>query len=407
MKKTIHKKLVSLGLASLLSVTLGCNPKKNEDIITDENVVSDNVFEIVEIEKPEVIEEEIISEINDVDETNVVTYAKANTNTNIYKNADKKSDKLGILFNGLSLECININDEWAEVIYDGKSAYIKTEDIDIIECIDVPNEENIPFIYSRNDLLECLNETKVAVATARVNVRSEANTNSKILNQLSKGESLEYVNDYNDEWIEVIYNGKKAYLFKEYTDIKSGYSAKNEMLDMVYMTSKTPLYDIDDNSVLTNIPRHEVAEVYGRTNDCYLVKCNGQFGYISKEHACTLGDTYVVIDISSQNLKLYVDDKLIVDTSIVTGKDTSPTYCGLFSVREKERNVYWEEFGVKVKYWMPFNRGEGMHDAKWRKKFGGDIYHEDGSHGCVNIPTKIMPTIYDNVDIGAPVLVKK
>ena len=85
MKKTIHKKLVSLGLASLLSVTLGCNPKKNEDIITDENVVSDNVFEIVEIEKPEIAEEEIISEINDVDETNVVTYARANTNTNIYK----------------------------------------------------------------------------------------------------------------------------------------------------------------------------------------------------------------------------------------------------------------------------------------------------------------------------------
>ena len=124
----------------------------------------------------------------------------------------------------------------------------------------------------------------------------------------------------------------------------------------------------------------------------------------------SLSDQYVYgmsIDISSQSLKLYVDDKLIVDTLIVTGKDTSPTYCGLFSVREKERNVYWEEFGVKVKYWMPFNRGEGMHDAKWRKKFGGDIYHKDGSHGCVNIPTKIMPTIYDNVDIGAPVLVKK
>ena len=105
------------------------------------------------------------------------------------------------------------------------------------------------------------------------------------------------------------------------------------------------------------------------------------------------------------------DDILFEDTPIVTGQATgkkkSPTYCGVFAVREKKQNVYWKEFKVKVKYWMPFNRGEGMHDASWRKKFGGKIYLKNGSHGCVNIKPSVMPKIYKNIKVGSIVLVKK
>jgi lipoprotein-anchoring transpeptidase ErfK/SrfK len=179
------------------------------------------------------------------------------------------------------------------------------------------------------------------------------------------------------------------------------------MVDMVYASSKTPLVDVNTNREFTSIPRHEVAEVYGKTDDCYLVYINGKLGYVSKEHVNSLGDTYIIIDISSQNLKLYVDDKLIIDTEIVTGKDSTPTYRGLFDVYKRGEDINWPEFGVTVRYGLAFNRGEWIHDAKWRKKFGGNIYHENGSHGCVNIPSEIMPTIYENADIGTPVLVKK
>ena len=57
---------------------------------------------------------------------------------------------------------------------------------------------------------------------------------------------------------------------------------------------------------------------------------------------------------------------------------------------------------------MPFNGNIGLHDAYWRYGvFGGNIYMIDGSHGCVNLPKEAAHKIYDNVESGTPVLVKK
>ncbi|MBQ3773496.1 MAG: L,D-transpeptidase, partial [Pseudobutyrivibrio sp.] len=58
-----------------------------------------------------------------------------------------------------------------------------------------------------------------------------------------------------------------------------------------------------------------------------------------------------------------------------------------------------------VHFWMPFNMGEGLHDATWRNKFGGDIYKRSGSHGCVNLPLSAAEKIYDIVEAGWPVIV--
>lgn len=53
---------------------------------------------------------------------------------------------------------------------------------------------------------------------------------------------------------------------------------------------------------------------------------------------------------------------------------------------------------------MPFNGGIGLHDANWRKTFGGTIYKNGGSHGCVNLPPAVAKTIYENISAGDPVL---
>ena len=45
-----------------------------------------------------------------------------------------------------------------------------------------------------------------------------------------------------------------------------------------------------------------------------------------------------------------------------------------------------------------------MHDATWRRTFGGSIYLNNGSHGCVNLPKKIAAKIYDCVETGFPVI---
>ena len=59
-----------------------------------------------------------------------------------------------------------------------------------------------------------------------------------------------------------------------------------------------------------------------------------------------------------------------------------------------------------VDYWMPFDGDIGIHDSSWRDEYGGDIYRENGSHGCVNTPLESMGIIYDNSFYGLLVIVR-
>lgn len=43
--------------------------------------------------------------------------------------------------------------------------------------------------------------------------------------------------------------------------------------------------------------------------------------------------------------------------------------------------------------------------AGWRNKFGSDIYKTSGSHGCINTPYDRVKNIYDNIEIGTPVII--
>ena len=53
---------------------------------------------------------------------------------------------------------------------------------------------------------------------------------------------------------------------------------------------------------------------------------------------------------------------------------------------------------------MPFYNGMGIHDATWRKSFGGSIYRTDGSHGCINCPYSLAKTIYENIEADTPII---
>jgi lipoprotein-anchoring transpeptidase ErfK/SrfK len=121
--------------------------------------------------------------------------------------------------------------------------------------------------------------------------------------------------------------------------------------------------------------------------------------------------TFVLIDISSQNLKYYIKGKKNMSVSVVTGTPgdrATPT--GVFSVQTKARNVTLTgpTWSVPVSYWMPFIDGAyGMHDASFRSESefkNHRTYITNGSHGCVNMPYYAAEAIYNNVDTGTAVI---
>lgn len=141
--------------------------------------------------------------------------------------------------------------------------------------------------------------------------------------------------------------------------------------------------------------------------------------YSSREFASDnngFGNTYVEIDVSRQHVWFYKDGSRIVDSECVTGKMVKSRYtpAGIFTLvsktspktlrgpKQADGSYEWES---DVTFWMPFNGGIGLHDATWRSSFGGNIYKNSGSHGCVNLPYSVAKTIYNNIEVGTPIIV--
>ena len=121
------------------------------------------------------------------------------------------------------------------------------------------------------------------------------------------------------------------------------------------------------------------------------------------------GTTYVEVSLTDQYLWLYKDGHCILESYFVSGNPTRghATPKGIYGLTYKTRDatLSGEGYDSKVKYWMPFNRNVGLHDAPWRKTFGGQIYKNNGSHGCINLPPANAAKIYENVDKNTPVIV--
>ncbi|QEH67052.1 L,D-transpeptidase family protein [Cellulosilyticum sp. WCF-2] len=121
-----------------------------------------------------------------------------------------------------------------------------------------------------------------------------------------------------------------------------------------------------------------------------------------------IGSTYVEINLSRQYIWFYKEGKLVVKSDVVTGnlKKHYDTPEGTYTLDYKSANVVLRGpgYAVPVKYWMPFNGGIGLHDASWRNTFGSEIYRTNGSHGCVNLPTKVAEDIFANIESGIPVI---
>lgn len=142
----------------------------------------------------------------------------------------------------------------------------------------------------------------------------------------------------------------------------------------------------------------------------------------------------IVIDLGEQKARLYRmaggQRELAVETAISTGREGHHTPAGEFSVieklREKNSSLYgsWvdgatgallqgdgdsrrrpsggvsPEFqGAPMPYWLRITRdGVGMHV--------GYVPNYPASHGCIRVPRRIQPLIYERVKVGTPVTIQ-
>lgn len=125
------------------------------------------------------------------------------------------------------------------------------------------------------------------------------------------------------------------------------------------------------------------------------------------------------VNLSTQYARFYDENgKVIWESDIVSGKTSEgrDTPTGDFHImgKQTDRDLVGADedhdgepdYVSHVQYWMPFRSGGyGLHDASWRSSFGGTIYKNNGSHGCVNLPTSKAAELYQIVKKGDRVVV--
>lgn len=137
--------------------------------------------------------------------------------------------------------------------------------------------------------------------------------------------------------------------------------------------------------------------------------------------ACTgtpAGTKHIYVSISQQHLWACAGTVLFTNAPVTTGASAltnvhDATPLGTTAITSKSRNVNligsdvngaWNDH---VDYWMPFNGGDGFHNAPWQKfPLGSPLYTTQGSHGCVHLPLPVLAALYNWAPIGTPVTVR-
>ncbi len=139
----------------------------------------------------------------------------------------------------------------------------------------------------------------------------------------------------------------------------------------------------------------------------------------------TLPAKIIVVSTEGEWTHLYEGTRLVLDTPVTTGGPELPTDHGVFHIYFKASPFVFHSpwppgspfyyFPTPVQFWMPFDGGEGLHDASWRSDFGpgsnlaptdlGTGRSIQGTHGCVNLPFDAAQFIWDWAPLGTTVVV--
>ena len=116
------------------------------------------------------------------------------------------------------------------------------------------------------------------------------------------------------------------------------------------------------------------------------------------------------VSLDNQYIWFYRNGQLLTEAPIVSGNlaTYNITRTGIFQIYGMVEDTVLKgpTWNDHVDYWMPFDGDIGIHDSDWRDEYGGDIYKENGSHGCVNTPIDAMRIVYENSFYGMLVIVR-
>ncbi len=117
------------------------------------------------------------------------------------------------------------------------------------------------------------------------------------------------------------------------------------------------------------------------------------------------------VDLSSQQLYQYEGEQLVARYLISSGKASTPTPVGTYTIQDKAPRAYSARFGLYLPYWMPFiGSTYGLHALpEWPNGYreGENHLGRAVSHGCVRLSTANAATLYQWIEVGTPIVIHR
>jgi lipoprotein-anchoring transpeptidase ErfK/SrfK len=116
-------------------------------------------------------------------------------------------------------------------------------------------------------------------------------------------------------------------------------------------------------------------------------------------------ERWIQVDLKKQRLIAWEGSKPVYAIKISTGKDSTPTRTGSFTIQSKHRlaRMQGADYDVPdVPYTMYFYGGYAIHGAYWHRKFGTPV-----SHGCINLAVNHAKWLFNWAAVGTSVIVYK
>jgi uncharacterized protein YgiM (DUF1202 family) len=140
----------------------------------------------------------------------------------------------------------------------------------------------------------------------------------------------------------------------------------------------------------------------------YPVLCAGQNGWVSASYvipdvAAGSGELWFDVNLSSQFMRVFRGNTVIMQTYVSTGKPGFATPTGTFYINRKlvtrtmSGVLGGEYYNVPNVPWVMYftNVGHAVHGAYWHNQFG-----RVRSHGCINLPVPFSESLYRITPIG-------
>ncbi|HBE19895.1 MAG TPA: hypothetical protein DEG17_09075 [Cyanobacteria bacterium UBA11149] len=112
---------------------------------------------------------------------------------------------------------------------------------------------------------------------------------------------------------------------------------------------------------------------------------------------------WISVDLTNQRLIAWEGGFQVYAVIVSTGKKSTPTRQGIFTIKSKHRTDRMQGQGYdvpNVPYTMYYDGGYAIHGAFWHRRFGTPV-----SHGCVNVAVNHARWLFNWASVGTPVII--